>query len=159
ALEGMGTTIVLAMCTEDYLAIGHVGDSRAYLMKNGNINQVTEDHSLVNELLKPGQISEGDAEEHPRKNVLWRAVGPEENVEADIHTFTWQEGDTLYHYSDGLINKISDEENKRLYSTEKDNETWSKELMHAANERGGEDNITLAVVRYEHPDQSGDALC
>lgn len=159
ALEGMGTTIVLAICTEDYLAIGHVGDSRAYLMKNGNINQVTEDHSLVNELLKTGQISEGDAEEHPRKNVLLRAVGTEENVEADIHTFTWQEGDTLLLCSDGLINKISDEEIKRLYSTEKDNETWSKELMHAANERGGEDNITLAVVRYEHPDQSGDALC
>src|SRR5699024_11882072 len=95
ALEGMGTTIVLAICTEDYLAIGHVGDSIAYLMKNGNINQVTEDHSLVNELLKTGQISEGDAEEHPRKNVLLRAVGTEENVEADIHTFTWQEGDTL----------------------------------------------------------------
>src|SRR5699024_11607630 len=90
----MGTTIVLAICTEEYLAIGHVGDSRAYLMKNGNINQVTEDHSLVNELLKTGQISEGDAEEHPRKKVLLRAVGTEENVEADIHTFTRSEEHT-----------------------------------------------------------------
>src|SRR5699024_9406210 len=147
------------ICTEDYLAIGHGGDSRAYLMKNGNINQGTEDHSLVNELLKTGQISEGDAEEHLRKNVLLLAVSTEEKVEADIHTFTWQEVDTLLLCSDILINKISDEEIKRIYSTEKDNETWSKELMHAANERGGEDNITLAVVRYEHPDQSGDALC
>src|SRR5699024_12717366 len=112
ALEGMGTTIVLAICTEDYLAIGHVGDSRAYLMKNGNINQVTEDHSLVNELLKTGQISEGDAEEHPRKNVLLRAVGTEEHDEADIHTFTSQEGDTLILCSEGPINKTGDEQLK-----------------------------------------------
>src|SRR5699024_11210372 len=86
ALEGMGTTIVLAHWTEEYLAIGQVGESRGHEMKNGNINQVTEDLYLVNELLKTGQISEGDAEEHPRKNVLLRAVGTEENVEAYIHT-------------------------------------------------------------------------
>src|SRR5699024_8588099 len=114
-------------------------------MKNDNINKVTKDHTYINELLKNGQITKANAEEHTRKNEILRAVGTEENVEADIHTFTWQEGDTLLLCSDGLINKISDEEIKRLYSTEKDNETWSKELMHAANERGGEDNITLAV--------------
>src|SRR5699024_11376225 len=84
ALEGMGTTIVLAICTEDYLAIGHVGDSRAYLMKNGNINQVTEDHSLVNELLKTGKISAGDAEDHLRKNDLMDHVGKEVNNGAMI---------------------------------------------------------------------------
>src|SRR5699024_8962967 len=127
--------------------------------KNGNINQVTEDHSLVNELLKTGQISEGDAEEHPRKNVLLRAVGTEENVEADIHTFTWQDGDRLLLCSDGLINKISDEEIKRLNTKEKDNEKWYKEMKHNEKERGGKDNITLAFVRYEHPDQTGNALC
>src|SRR5699024_11605420 len=91
ALEGMWTTIVLAICTEDYLSIGHVGDSRAYLMKNGNINQVTEDHSLVNELLKTVQISEGDAEEHPRKNVLLRAIDTEENIKTDNNTLTRKE--------------------------------------------------------------------
>lgn len=158
-LEGMGTTVVLAVCTKDYLTIGHVGDSRAYLLKGKDINQVTVDHSLVNELLRTGQISADDAEEHPRKNVLLRAVGTEKEVEIDINTFHWQEEDVLLLCSDGLTNKVSEEEIGGLRTTVKDDETWSKELMHIANERGGEDNITLALVRYKHTDESGDAPC
>lgn len=157
-LEGMGTTVVIAICLEDFVSIAHVGDSRAYLFDNNTLKQQTSDHSLVNELLRTGQISKGDAEEHPRKNVLLRAVGTEEHVAADIETIGWNEQDCLLLCSDGLTNKISDEELQTFFNDFDCLESLIKELTHVANERGGEDNITLAIIQHVES-EAGDPLC
>src|SRR5699024_6579613 len=108
--KGMGTTIVVSVCSNDFVTIAHIGDSRCYLFNEDGFAQITEDHSLVNELIRSGQISEQDAENHPRKNVLLKALGTEEYIAADIKSFSWNVGDKLLLCSDGLTNKLSDNE-------------------------------------------------
>lgn len=147
-LKGMGTTIVLALLTDDFVVVGHVGDSRCYLWQEENeLTQITSDHSLVNELVRTGQISELDAEEHPRKNVLLKAIGTEPNIQPDVKTVEWHENDIILLCSDGLTNKIYDAELEEALRTMTDVELTLKGLIEKANERGGEDNITLAIVR------------
>lgn len=147
-LKGMGTTIVLALLTNDFVVVGHVGDSRCYLWQEENaLTQITSDHSLVNELVRTGQISELDAEEHPRKNVLLKAIGTEPNIQPDVKTVEWHENDIILLCSDGLTNKINDAELEEALRTMTDVELTLKGLIEKANERGGEDNITLAIVR------------
>lgn len=157
-LEGMGTTVVLSVCLEESITIAHIGDSRAYLFSDNEFKQLTNDHSLVNELIRTGQITKGDAEQHPRKNVLIRAVGTEETVNPDIGTVGWSDGDCLLLCSDGLTNKVSDEEMAKLFQRFEQLEEMTKELIHLANERGGEDNITLAILEYASK-ENGDAVC
>src|SRR5699024_9651312 len=108
--EGMGTTIVIAVCTDEFTTIAHIGDSRCYLLNDQGFTQMTEDHSLVNELVRSGQISKGDAEYHPRKNILLKAVGTEQAVRADVTSVSWEYGNKLLLCSDGLTNEISDQE-------------------------------------------------
>ena len=108
--NGMGTTIVAAALSEERFTIAHVGDSRAYLIRDGKIIQLTEDHSLVNELVKSGEISEEMAVNHPRKNILTRSVGMPGTVEVDVSTYIWQLKDRLLLCSDGLTNMISVEQ-------------------------------------------------
>src|SRR5690625_4150815 len=108
--EGMETTVVMSLCTKEFVTIAHIGDSRCYFLNKDNFHQVTDDHSLVNELVKTGQISETDAEKHPRKNVLLKAVGTEPEVHADIKTISWEANDRVLLCSDGLTNKINDAE-------------------------------------------------
>ncbi|MFD1018123.1 Stp1/IreP family PP2C-type Ser/Thr phosphatase [Thalassobacillus hwangdonensis] len=147
--KGMGTTVVAAICTTDFVTIAHIGDSRCYLANAYGFKQVTEDHSLVNELVRSGQITKEDAEHHPRKNVLLKALGTEQHISMDVHTLGWEEGNTLLLCSDGLTNKLGDEE---LYALVKDPielEELAKRLIDVANSRGGEDNITLALVHYD----------
>jgi serine/threonine protein phosphatase PrpC len=103
--QGMGTTIVAAICTSKFLTIVNIGDSRCYLHNEAGFKQITEDHSLVNELVRSGQITKEDAENHPRKNVLLRALGTEMHVVMDISTIIFEEGDMLLLCSDGLSNK------------------------------------------------------
>lgn len=149
-LEGMGTTVVLSLCTNEFVVVGHVGDSRCYLWNEETaLSQLTSDHSYVNELVKTGQISELDAEEHPRKNVLIKAVGTDSDITPDIHTVEWQQNDCLLLCSDGLTNKIKDEELAKMLEATKELEDTAKQFISLANERGGEDNITLALVRNE----------
>lgn len=157
--DGMGTTIVISICTEDFVTIAHIGDSRFYLLRDEMLEQITEDHSLVNELIRTGQISKVDAEQHPRKNVLLRAVGTEENVAVDIETIGWDQGNSALLCSDGLTNKISDEEIEHYLRTTSNLNDVAKELIHVANERGGEDNITIALIKNELPEEEGDSLC
>ena len=159
ALEGMGTTVVLAVCSDEFVSIAHVGDSRAYLVEDGHLKRLTRDHSLVDELLRTGQITEQDAEEHPRKNVLLKALGTEEKTAPDVNSISWQKSNSLLLCSDGLTNKINDEELQDLFQAYDNHETLAKELAHIANERGGEDNITLTIVDHVHPDGVGDASC
>ncbi|WP_226578610.1 Stp1/IreP family PP2C-type Ser/Thr phosphatase [Halobacillus litoralis] len=148
---GMGTTIVAAVCTEQFTSIGHIGDSRCYFANTYGFKPVTEDHSLVNELVRSGQITEEEAEQHPRRNVLLKALGTEFDLTADVVTMEFEPDDRLLLCTDGLTNKVSDEELSEIKYYEGEWESFTEKLIHLANERGGEDNITLAVVHYEKP--------
>lgn len=148
--KGMGTTFVGALCTSSFCTVAHVGDSRCYILNESGFSQLTEDHSLVNELVRNGQISKEDAEHHPRKNILLRALGTEKNIEIDVKTVEVEKGDFLLLCSDGLSNKLSDEQLKEVLTSETSIEAKAKSLVDVANELGGEDNITLIIVEFEH---------
>jgi len=146
--EGMGTTIVIAICTHEFITIAHIGDSRCYLLNENGFMQITEDHSLVNELLRAGQITKDDAEHHPRKNILLKALGTEEAVAEDVQTISWEEGNKLLLCSDGLTNKLSDEELKEFIQSGKDLKQTGLDMIQLANDRGGEDNISLIILDH-----------
>jgi PPM family protein phosphatase len=146
--DGMGTTIVAAISNDRFVTIANIGDSRCYLLNESGFKQVTEDHSLVNELVRTGQISREDAEHHPRKNVLLRALGTEKTVEMDIKTIIFEEGDILLLCSDGLSNKVNEKEMTAILTNEEPLEQKAVTFISLANEYGGEDNITLAIVEF-----------
>ncbi|MGE7661853.1 Stp1/IreP family PP2C-type Ser/Thr phosphatase [Peribacillus sp. NPDC097197] len=146
--KGMGTTIVAAICTDKFATIANIGDSRCYLYNESGFKQVTEDHSLVNELVRSGQITKEDAEHHPRKNVLLRALGTELQVEMDITTVIFEEQDMLLLCSDGLTNKVSEVELEEMLNNGHSLEEKAQSLIEMANNYGGEDNITLVLVQF-----------
>ncbi|MGI8315071.1 Stp1/IreP family PP2C-type Ser/Thr phosphatase [Halobacillus mangrovi] len=146
---GMGTTVVVAVCTKQFFTVAHIGDSRCYMANSFGFKQLTEDHSLVNELVRSGQITEEQAEQHPRKNVLLKALGTEYDISADIHTLAFEPDDRLLLCTDGLTNKVRDDELSKLSEYEGDWSEFCQKFVDLANERGGEDNITLAVVHYD----------
>ncbi|WP_462409227.1 Stp1/IreP family PP2C-type Ser/Thr phosphatase [Neobacillus sp. Marseille-QA0830] len=146
--DGMGTTIVAAIITDRFATVAHIGDSRGYLLNETGFKQITEDHSLVNELVKTGQISKEDAEHHPRKNVLLRALGTEKMVEMDISTIMFEERDVLLLCSDGLSNKVSEKEMTDILLMDDELEQKASTLVSLANQYGGEDNITLVIVEF-----------
>ncbi|MBT2654318.1 Stp1/IreP family PP2C-type Ser/Thr phosphatase [Bacillus sp. ISL-18] len=149
--DGMGTTIVAAIITDTFATIANIGDSRGYLLNESGFKQITEDHSLVNELVRSGQISREDAEHHPRKNVLLRALGTEKTVEMDIKTIIFEEGDILLLCSDGLSNKVNEAEMMEILQNDENLQQKAGTLISLANENGGEDNITLAIVEFSEP--------
>ena len=153
--QGMGTTIVGAICTDKFLTIVNIGDSRCYLYNESGFKQITEDHSLVNELVRSGQISREDAEHHPRKNVLLRALGTELQVEMDLFTIIFEEGDLLLLCSDGLTNKVSEKELQGIIENSEPLESKADSLISLANQYGGEDNITLVLVQFYDESESG----
>ncbi|MBP1950712.1 Stp1/IreP family PP2C-type Ser/Thr phosphatase [Virgibacillus litoralis] len=155
--QGMGTTVVIAICTEDFATISHVGDSRGYILNETGFKQLTEDHSLVNELVRSGQISKDDAEQHPRKNVLLKALGTDINIKADTISIGWEHGDKLLLCSDGLTNKVTDEELFEFTQLEKGLEASGHEMIKLANERGGEDNISLVIVHHDSTEKEGES--
>ena len=142
----MGTTVIIAICTPNFVTIGHIGDSRCYMVSEGEISLVTEDHSLVNELVRHGEISREDAEYHPKKNVLLRALGTEEKVGLDVKTLVLEEDDQLLLCSDGLSNKVSIADMKQILQLNE--QVKGQRLIQLANDRGGEDNITLVLIDY-----------
>lgn len=148
-LEGMGTTLVAAVISRNFVTIAHVGDSRCYLADQEKLQQVTEDHSFVNELVKRGEISEDDAEVHPRKNIILRALGSEPEVETDIKTISWSPGNCLLLCSDGLSDKVNQQELEQFILTDREISQIGNELIDVANERGGEDNISLILMTYD----------
>jgi protein phosphatase len=153
--EGMGTTIVAAICTDRFSTIANIGDSRCYILNELGFQQLTEDHSLVNELVRSGQITKEDAEHHPRKNVLLRALGTESSVEMDIKTITFEEGDLLLLCSDGLSNKVTVSEMDEILKSGRNLEEKATVLIEQANNNGGEDNITLVIVEFYDGSESG----
>ncbi|MDR4946336.1 Stp1/IreP family PP2C-type Ser/Thr phosphatase [Neobacillus cucumis] len=156
--DGMGTTIVAAIITDTFATIANIGDSRGYLLNEIGFKQITEDHSLVNELVRSGQISKEDAEHHPRKNVLLRALGTEKTVEMDIRTIIFEEGDILLLCSDGLSNKVNEAQMMDILQNEEDLNQKAGSLVFLANENGGEDNITLAIVEFSET-REDDSRC
>jgi protein phosphatase len=130
------------------VAIGHVGDSRAYLVRGEQMEQLTEDHSLVNELLKTGKLSEEEAQVHPQRSVITRAVGTDPDVDVDGFTIEAEDGDVFLICSDGLSDMVEDEEILELVHQNRDDlDKAVKALVAAANRGGGEDNITAVAFR------------
>jgi serine/threonine protein phosphatase PrpC len=146
--SGMGTTITVALVENGNVAFGHVGDSRAYLIRDGRMEQVTEDHSLVNELMKSGKLSREEAETHPQRSVITRALGTDPDVDADTFTIEAKSGDVFLLCSDGLTDMVGEREILELVELNRlDIDVALKSLVRAANRSGGEDNIT--VVAFE----------
>ena len=156
--EGMGTTVVAAICTERFVSIVNVGDSRCYILNENGFQQLTNDHSLVSELVRSGQISKEDAEHHPMKNVVLRALGTEETVNMDIKTIIFEEDDKLLLCSDGLSNKVTEIEMCNILESAQSLNEKAAELVELANNHGGEDNITLVIVEYSDSPEDGDTL-
>jgi protein phosphatase len=149
AASGMGTTMTAAL-VGDYgvVTIGHVGDSRAYLLREGRLEQLTEDHSLVAELVRTGKLSAEEAERHPQRSVITRALGTDPEVDVDTFTVDAQAGDLFLLCSDGLTTMVDDEEILRTVEGSRDDlEHAAQVLVRKANRGGGEDNIT--VVFFE----------
>ncbi|AGE21639.1 protein phosphatase [Geobacillus sp. GHH01] len=144
--QGMGTTVVAAVCANSFATVAHIGDSRCYVLNKSGIQQLTDDHSLVNELVKSGQLSKEAAEHHPRKNVLLRALGTEPAVKIDVKTVALDEGDMLLLCSDGLSNKVPEADMIHILTGAGTLEEKAEALIELANGRGGEDNISLAVI-------------
>jgi protein phosphatase len=156
ATSGMGTTMTVALVEGRSVAIGHVGDSRAYLVRDGRLEQLTEDHSLVNELLKSGKLSPEEAETHPQRSVITRAVGTDPDVDVDSFTIDAQDGDIFVICSDGLTDMVDDDDILDVIEENlRDLDRAARELVGAANRGGGEDNIT--VVAFEILPDGGDA--
>jgi len=148
-LAGMGTTLVALLAGHGRLALAHVGDSRAYLVRSGAIRQLTDDHSLVGELLRRQEITPVAARGHPHRHVLTRALGVRRMVEADLVELTPTAGDVVVLCSDGLTGHVLDDELARCVTREPRLERACEQLVALANERGGEDNITVALVRCD----------
>lgn len=146
-LQGMGTTAIVAVESKGKLFIGHVGDSRTYLIRNQKISQITEDHSVVQQLVKAGAISEAEAEVHPYKNVITRCLGMQANVEPDTLEMVLEPGDRILMCSDGLSNMVSDATMEQFVNESETPELTCQKLIDLANENGGTDNIT-AVLLY-----------
>lgn len=149
--RGMGTTLTLCFLQGDKALIAHVGDSRAYLLRQDTLHQVTVDHSLVQELLQSGRITAEEAAHHPQKNVITRALGTDSGVEIDLYEFTLSPGDLLLLCTDGLSNMLSDDE---LADILKEGYGGSlsrlaERLIASANEQGGYDNITAVLLTKE----------
>ena len=143
-LRGMGTTIVALLVQGDRVCLANVGDSRGYLVRDGQIRQVTTDHSLVSEQMRAGLISEKDARTHRYKNIIKRSVGYQEDVEIDLNYLDLKVGDKILMCTDGLTNMVTDDEILRLM-TERDVTGASQELIRLANEHGGDDNVTALI--------------
>ncbi len=147
ALSGMGTTLTFLWESDNGVHLCHVGDSRAYLWRNGELKQITDDHSLVAELLRNNMISPEAARTHPYRNVITRAVGVDPVVQADIFVHDKQPDDLWLICSDGLTNMVPDETIQSVLKDAENEETAADELLALALERGGTDNITFVLCR------------
>jgi serine/threonine protein phosphatase PrpC len=151
SLAGMGTTTTAAIVDleAEEVAIGHVGDSRAYRFRGGKLEQLTRDHSLVEEMRRKGQLTDEQAEDHPQRSIITRALGPEPEVQVDLQTVPALDGDVFLICSDGLTTMLSDEKIAHLLSRATSLEAAVRTLIDEANRAGGRDNITVVAFRLE----------
>ena len=145
-LKGMGTTIVACVVKGSAACIAHVGDSRAYIISENSIRQITKDHSLVQEMLDKGQITKEQFDNHPIKNIITRALGVDEEIEIDFDYIDVSENDVIILCSDGLSGFVRPERILEIYNNN-EFEVLCDELIAAANENGGRDNITVVAVK------------
>jgi serine/threonine protein phosphatase PrpC len=150
--RGMGTTLTAAKIHGQEVSLGHVGDSRAYRMRDGELEQLTRDHSLVAELERSGQITPEAAEHHPQRSIITRALGPEPDVEVDTCTVPSRAGDVFLLCSDGLTSMIADDEMAAILRSSASLEEAADALVRAANQSGGKDNITVVLFRLGEAD-------
>ncbi len=145
--SGMGTTLTGALLSDDEVSIVHVGDSRAYLFRDGELRQLTRDHSLVEELRRRGQLTLEEAEDHPQRSIITRALGPEAQVELDVHTHQARSGDVFLICSDGLTSMVREERVHEILAGSDSLRAAVDQLVDEANRMGGRDNITVVVFR------------
>ena len=147
----MGTTITAAVVNaeSEEVAIGHVGDSRAYRLRGGKLERLTRDHSLVEEMRRKGQLTDAQAEDHPQRSIITRALGPEPEVEVDVQTVPASPGDVFLICSDGLTTMLGDEQIARLLAGATSMDAAVRALVDEANRAGGRDNITALAFRLE----------
>jgi protein phosphatase len=146
-LRGMGTTVVACLADEDFLAVAHVGDSRAYLIRDGQLSRLTNDHSWVFEQVQAGMLTEAEAEKHPLRNVITRALGGALSVNPDASEVQTKTGDVVLLCSDGLTGMVPEEEILRIVMEADDLDKACQTLIDKANERGGLDNVTAILVK------------
>ncbi len=147
--HGMGTTIVATLFLDDKVLIGHVGDSRVYRFRDGQLTQLTEDHSLLNDYIRMKRLSSDDVGKFPHKNVIVRALGMKESVQVDLLADALRLGDTYLLCSDGLSGMVDDPGLAYILGEEPDLDTACERMIHAANRNGGQDNITCVLARLE----------
>ena len=152
---GMGTTLTAAMVDGQSVAVGHVGDSRLYLFRDGAIERMTRDHSLVEEFVRQGKLTPEQAEKHPQRSVITRALGPEDDVEVDTFRIPARDGDIYLLCSDGLSGMVADGNLATIVGSGDSLESIAKALIDAANDNGGRDNITAVLFKLED-DGTGD---
>lgn len=143
--KGMGTTLVTAIVTHDYILFGNIGDSSGFVMKNGHLHKVTYDHTLVNLLVSAGELTKEEAKDHPKKNVLMKALGANDPIDIDIFDCD-MEIDQILLCSDGLTNMLEEDQIERVLVGEGDIEDKVIRLIRKANNRGGTDNISVAYL-------------
>ncbi len=146
---GMGTTFVVTVIFNSKFYIGHVGDSRVYLIREGKIEQLTTDHSFIEELIKNGSLTREEAENHPKKNIITRALGCEENILIDTLSIGVNKNDTFVLCTDGLSNMLTGDEILSVIANNDDINVSCGELVRLANEKGGEDNITVIIIKND----------
>lgn len=146
--HGMGTTITACVIAENTATVAQVGDSRLYLIRDGKLSQITKDHSLVEMLLESGEITEADAKHHPQKNVITRALGTDNTVEADTYELEISDGDIILLCSDGLVNMVDDKKILSIITNNQDFGSLAESLVTEAENTGGIDNITVVLVKF-----------
>ncbi len=149
ALDGMGTTLTTVMVRGDKIYLVHVGDSRAYLINKQGICQLSTDHTLVNELVKDGRITQAEAEKHPRRNIITRSLGADLLVEVDEREVNWQKEDYLLLCSDGLYSMVEDREIQEITLNSDDLQSALELMVKIAIDRGGYDNISVILVPHQ----------
>jgi len=155
---GMGTTVTAALVGDDgVVSFAHVGDSRAYLLRDGALQRLSEDHSLVHELVRQGQLSEVEAEQHPQRSVITRALGTEEEVQIDTFSLAAKPGDVLLLCTDGLNTMVSEQVIAEALGSPTEAADVARRLVRAALKAGGEDNVTAVVVRFGEAGAEGEA--
>lgn len=148
AFKGLGTTLTMIKIFDDKICLGHIGDSRAYLLRGGKIMQMTTDHTMVNELLKSEEITEAQAQDHPYKHVLSRALGVEKEFSIEEKTYLTEEGDMVLLSTDGLHGYLSDKEIVTAFTkNKKELDKIADNLIDLALKRGGKDNITFLILK------------
>jgi protein phosphatase len=155
---GMGTTLTAVYVGEEDVTIAHVGDSRAYCMRDGELLRLTDDHSLVDELMRQGRLTPQEAVEHPQRSVITRALGPELTVEIDTSSYRGRSGDIYLLCSDGLTTMVSEARLAEVLRSHRLLKDAGEALIAAANEAGGRDNITVVLLRLEELDATGSPL-